>query len=687
MTALPQTYGVHNGDAVPVEPDFNQAAAFLQWLDPMAQGFTFQTFDDNADRKSPSLVAKLHGTLDQHAGRLARLNQQGAGVFVTVNETDLKGREAKNITRVRAVFADTDGAPLEPIQGHLMKPSGITDSSPGKWHAYWLAEGLPLDEFEQIQSNIASMFGTDSKVKDLPRVMRLPGFYHRKAEPYLVTFKVQSPSAYSAEQVRRAFPAPEQSPPPVEVKAAAITASSGYYDMLADSPHPYATRARDSALAAIVSAPDGCRNDALNREAHGLFGLVKGGHLPEYDIRAALERAAIGAGLTQSETATTLASAWKAAQPRDIEDRPMNQPSREASQTTQSEQVEDEPFSLAKFSLNGQSEVMESKMLEDKYVLGKLAILGQSTAFYAKPNAGKTLMTIWLLIEQIKAGDITASDVFYVNADDNHKGLTFKLKLAEKWGFNMLAPGYSGFRSDQLAEYLAAMVHSDQAHGKVLILDTVKKFTDLMDKRKGSEFGESVRQFVSHGGTAIMLGHVNKHRDGEGEVIYSGTSDITDDCDCYYTLDTVSEDAKTGRVVKFKNGKNRGDVASEAVYCYDATDGKTYRERLDSIRPVDDSERDAVERQRTMNEQLERNREAVDAIRECLLVESEMKKTDLITAAHERSAIGKEKIRKALGQHTGKDLARHQFWHLDVRDKNAHVYRLNWGDKPEGGTH
>ena len=104
-------------------------------------------------------------------------------------------------------------------------------------------------------------------------------------------------------------------------------------------------------------------------------------------------------------------------------------------------------FSLEKFALNGQSTEMESKMLDDKFVLGRLAILGQSTVFYAKPNAGKTLMTIWLLIEQIKTGDISGPDVYYINADDNHKGITFKLKLAERHGFNMLALGYNGFNA------------------------------------------------------------------------------------------------------------------------------------------------------------------------------------------------------------------------------------------------
>src|SRR5262249_5448170 len=123
-------------------PDFAEAARFLAALDPKAKVFTFQTFDDDADRKSPGLAKILHGTLEQHAKTLARLNAQGAGVFVTVNETDGRGRTAANITRVRAVFVDLDGAPLDPVTANDPKPHIITETSPGKWHCFWRIEQL-----------------------------------------------------------------------------------------------------------------------------------------------------------------------------------------------------------------------------------------------------------------------------------------------------------------------------------------------------------------------------------------------------------------------------------------------------------------------------------------------------------------------------------------------------------------
>jgi hypothetical protein len=85
---------------------------------------------------------------------------------------------------VRAVFADTDGAPLEPIID-VLTPHMVAESSPGKYHVYWLVTDFPLDRFAPVQVAIANKFGTDASVKDLSRLMRMPGFYYNKNEPFL----------------------------------------------------------------------------------------------------------------------------------------------------------------------------------------------------------------------------------------------------------------------------------------------------------------------------------------------------------------------------------------------------------------------------------------------------------------------------------------------------------------------
>lgn len=49
---------------------------------------------------------------------------------------------------------------------------------------------------------------------------------------------------------------------------------------------------------------------------------------------------------------------------------------------------------------------MREKMLTDTFVLDNIAILGQATVIYAKPNTGKTLLVMKMLIESIKAGRV-----------------------------------------------------------------------------------------------------------------------------------------------------------------------------------------------------------------------------------------------------------------------------------------
>ena len=148
----------------------------------------------------------------------------------------------------------------------------------------------------------------------------------------------------------------------------------------------------------------------------------------------------------------------------------------------------------------------------------------------------------------------------------------------------MLAPGHNDFEPKLLPAYLEKLIQSDAAKDTILVLDTAKKFTDLMRKDKVSEFSEILRRFVSRGGSDILLAHVNKYRDADNKVIYSGVSDLVNDADCAYTLDIVNEDSATGlRTVKFENFKNRGDVSKEEFYRYDARPSTLYYDRLESV--------------------------------------------------------------------------------------------------------
>ena len=192
-----------------IQPDLTAVKHFLKVLDPKASFFTFQVATDAEpkDKPNPDPLARkpLHLALD-NLGALVKLNQHGAAVWVCVNETDGKGREAKNITRVRAVFADIDGqVNLAQLKQHDPEPSLIVRSSRGHYQAYWLTD-LPLEKFRAVQRSILQIFHTDHVI-DLSRVLRVPGFYHQKAEPYQVKLVYKSRKGpYAAKEVLAAFP-------------------------------------------------------------------------------------------------------------------------------------------------------------------------------------------------------------------------------------------------------------------------------------------------------------------------------------------------------------------------------------------------------------------------------------------------------------------------------------------------
>lgn len=180
------------------------AARFLEVLEPVGN-FTFVTFDDK--KSQTSLTENLHGQFNDYVTELSAANLLGAGVFVTVNETDLKGRKTENIQRVRAVFVDLDGADLKPVLAWEHSPHMVVESSPGKWHAYWLVTDLDLAQFKTVQQTLAMKFGGDRKVCDLPRLMRVPGFFHHKDEPVLSRLHSvhESLVPYAGEKIKSAL--------------------------------------------------------------------------------------------------------------------------------------------------------------------------------------------------------------------------------------------------------------------------------------------------------------------------------------------------------------------------------------------------------------------------------------------------------------------------------------------------
>ncbi len=180
---------IKSARAVPkiLTPNLGDAQTFLTALDPDPEAvFRFRVLPEKG-AESPIAPRVLPGSLAQHAKALTGFNQQKAGIYVMINAST--GNTAKSVTRVRSYFVDKDGSPLHEFMDAPHPPDIIIETSEGKYHGYWLTADAPLEKFTERQLALAEHFNGDHRVADLPRIMRVPGFWHQKyGVPFLSRF-------------------------------------------------------------------------------------------------------------------------------------------------------------------------------------------------------------------------------------------------------------------------------------------------------------------------------------------------------------------------------------------------------------------------------------------------------------------------------------------------------------------
>ena len=163
------------------QQDLKMAEAFLSQLAGQEACHQFRVIHKNGSAQN------ICGTFAESKDKLMRANERGAGIFVVVNETGGKSGKDANVVGVNAVFLDLDGAPLAPVREEVLLPHLIIETSKDKYHVYWKMKNFPVDRFKAVQKAIARRFDGDSSVCNLSRVMRVPGFFHHKGDPFLST--------------------------------------------------------------------------------------------------------------------------------------------------------------------------------------------------------------------------------------------------------------------------------------------------------------------------------------------------------------------------------------------------------------------------------------------------------------------------------------------------------------------
>jgi hypothetical protein len=165
-----------------IEPDLKMAQRFLDILE-LDGHFWYQTAIEPKPEDGNSFPRALQGNLGKVGQQLVQLNETGSAVWVQINAGI--GRSNLDVNRIRAYFVDQDQGSPELLFNAAVPADIIVESSPGNHHGYWLTGNAPLGQFSERMHVLADKFNGDHAICHLARVMRLPGFFHLKGEPFM----------------------------------------------------------------------------------------------------------------------------------------------------------------------------------------------------------------------------------------------------------------------------------------------------------------------------------------------------------------------------------------------------------------------------------------------------------------------------------------------------------------------
>ncbi|ARU16572.1 hypothetical protein A9D14_10745 [Croceicoccus marinus] len=303
-------------------------------------------------------------------------------------------------------------------------------------------------------------------------------------------------------------------------------------------------------------------------------------------------------------------------------------------------------------------------------LLGKLSLRGEVSVWYAPPNTGKTLIILALIVEAVTAGRIEGGDVFYINADDSAHGLAAKVQVADDFGINFLAPGQQRFELNRLVPAMQQMAKDDTAKGKLVVVDTLKKVADLMNKSECREFGKAARAFSLAGGTFVGLAHTNKARSPSQKLIYAGTTDVLEDFDSAFLIDPDGCDSSMNqKIVRFECIKSRGPNAQHAFYRYSTEKDLAYPDRLSTVEQTDPVY--------GMNEPDEDGpNHLIRAAIATVIREGIRTKMRIAAEVQRRTNISRKKVLDIIKANSGPDPEVH-LWHYKRVEHGAHQYELH----------
>lgn len=270
------------------------------------------------------------------------------------------------------------------------------------------------------------------------------------------------------------------------------------------------------------------------------------------------------------------------------------------------------------------------KMVEAEFLINNMIVRGHVAAYVAPGNGGKTTLFMFFC-EKLSAMGIK---VLYINVDGSPGDLKRHHEHAVKHKYLVIAPdARDGKSTSDVLEKLHAIADGPYPCDEyVFILDTLKKFVDVIDKRQAKDLYKLMRTLTVKGATICLLGHCNKHKDDDGKLIFEGTADLRNDLDELIYLDSCKNEQKETLEVTTRPDKVRADF-KPISFEIDLKNDRKVRELSSVINIIAKDER-----------------ELIDLIK-AAISEGNRSQKDIINWVKGKTIAGEKKIRDRLLKH------------------------------------
>ena len=288
----------------------------------------------------------------------------------------------------------------------------------------------------------------------------------------------------------------------------------------------------------------------------------------------------------------------------------------------------------------------------------KVVAMNELSVVYGPTGSAKTLVMLSdTILDKTNRGK---EDVVYVNLDDSAIGLAEKAEILAELKIKMIK------EFDLMMLY--SMIDENVAKGKVIIIDTVKKIVNLMDKAQVADLMKHLKNFTHAGGTVILIAHANKNLGPDGLPVLEGVGDLKNDADCVVRVQRHKD------IITMSNEKNRSYVELEAIF--QTSETKDYKSLMYSVKQLSGQEAIDLKLQRMQECFKEDNCRLIETITEMIGL-FPAQKTKLVKDLIEDTGLSRKAIVDIL------ELLEDDLWDLEKGPNNSKNYSLRTNVNPE----